>query len=104
MSIPTLAARPAGGGAPLDTYARAAGLADARAEQAAGTPLSVLETRLEEMTEHLHEVSDTYHSYVLGYAQHVATLMRRRQTAQAVAAVHIQTQIRAAHEEQENHR
>lgn len=88
MSITVIAPRPVGDDIPLDRAARAAGTADAYDEHRAGTPLAVLAARLQALTDHLHEVSDAYLAYVLGYADTVLTIRRSQQaTSNAQAEI-----------------
>lgn len=97
MSIPTLAPHPLGDDTPLDREARTAGLADVYDDHHAGTPLTVLEGRLQQMTAHLNQVGDAYVAYVFGYASAVISLRLHQQ-----ATTDVQSQI--AHEDQENDR
>lgn len=72
MATPYLIPVPLGDDSPIAADARAAGIADAYDDHRAGTPLSVMNTRLEWLTSNLH--NDTFTSYVLGYASAVISM------------------------------
>lgn len=74
MTTPSLRPAPIGDDNGIEADAYAAGLADAHDEHQAGTPVHVLETRLDWLTEHLVDVNDAYTSHVLGYAAAVIAL------------------------------
>lgn len=83
MATPYLLPAPIGDDSPIEADARAAGIADAYDERAAGTTLDELAVRLDHLTEALPDLSDTHVSYALGYASAVLSIRLAAETTTA---------------------
>lgn len=85
MTTPTTTHTRDGGDNRLDTAAFHAGRADAYDEHRADADLSLLDTRLDAMVDHVGWVNDLYASYILGYAAYVIGARLEAQQTRRIA-------------------